>query len=556
MSLDVMAILARYIAAKQWVEGGREAVVLDRLKNVGAGLLALFGEWKIGFEQQDEMMRVCLGFSDRAILPSLPPLLPDRPSALKEFLRSRAILLYKTTDGCYVAGTTDPLVADYVGQLSLLLGQPVDLVYLSSQEMDEGRALLGEDVLRQAAPSTTEQTKSPEEYDIEDAKSPVVQLVDLTIQEAIRRKVSDIHVEPFERTGAVRYRIDGVLVKAREYGIELHAAVSSRIKLMAGMDIAEKRVPQDGRIEYRSQGVDLDLRVASTPTNFGETVVLRLLSRAAVKVNLDKGGFRPDVLAAFRKSMSAANGIILVTGPTGSGKTTTLYGMVNELNDVETKIFTIEDPIEYVMEGIVQIPVKVKVGMTFAAALRAAMRSDPDIIMIGEIRDEETAGIAVQASLTGHLVLATLHTNSAPATLPRLIDMGIAPYLLSATMEAVLAQRLVRRVCHACREPAEVTKSVRELFAQQKVELTGPIYEGKGCESCLKTGYSGRMGVHEFMLVSEGIRQAVNQNAPETRIKEIAVGEGMRTLLQDGLIKIAGGESTLREVLRVIGGSV
>jgi type II secretory ATPase GspE/PulE/Tfp pilus assembly ATPase PilB-like protein len=549
-----MTILARYIASRQLAESGQEAVILDKIKSGSKHLAAVFKDWKIDAAQQQEMFEQCLGFTrlDAPLSALGHPVVPQRPPALVDFVASRPVILFRPSSARAVVATTDPLLAEYRDQLALLLGCAVEMVHVTPAELDVERQLVSDKLAESGAPTKADLRAAS--YDIEDESGPIVQMVDLTIREAVTRKASDIHVEPFEQHGIVRYRIDGVLHKAREYPIELHASVASRIKLISAMDIAEKRVPQDGRIRFTGHGADLDLRVSSTPSAHGETIVMRLLARASVKVDLAKGGFREETLASFRKSFSAPNGIVLVTGPTGSGKTTTLYGAVNELNDIETKIFTIEDPIEYQLEGIVQIPVKAKVGLTFAAALRAALRQDPDIIMIGEIRDTETAEIAIQSALTGHLVLATLHTNSAPATLTRLIDMGIPAYNLSATMQSVLAQRLVRRVCPGCVRDLEATRAERTLFEQEGVPLPGSLAEGAGCDACQGSGCVGRMGIHEFMVLTDTIRTAVNKAVPETELERIARQEGMKTLLQDGLIKAAARQTTLKEVLRCVGG--
>ncbi len=553
MSLELLTKMARFISARKWAEGGREAVILDRLKTASGDLSHQLDEWDIEFDDQEDMLCRCIGFSSRDMLPAnvLTPVLPQRPEALRNFMASRPVLLFKPSSRKVIVGTRDPMVASQKEQLSLLLGVPVDLVYLREEELQSGRQMLGSQLGKIVVDQ--QETSSPVERYNEES-GPVVQLVDLIIQEAITQKASDIHVEPFEAKGVVRYRVDGVLKVARDYSIELHSAITSRIKLVAGLDIAERRIPQDGRIRYDSAGADIDIRVATIPTNFGEGVVMRLLFRANVKVDLDRAGFRPDLLRNFRDAFSAAQGIILVTGPTGSGKSTTLYGMLNELNKPDRKIFTIEDPIEYILEGVVQVPVNPKVGMTFAAGLRSFLRCDPDIIMVGEIRDQETGEIAVKAALTGHLVLATLHTNSAPSTLTRLVDMGLAPYNLSATIQGILAQRLLRKVCKACSVPGRVDQSVRDLFEQNNVPLSRPILDEQGCEKCGFTGFKGRLGTHEFLPMTDALRAAVNRSAPDVELENIAASEGMNTLLQDGLLKVLTQDTTVREVLRVMGG--
>jgi type IV pilus assembly protein PilB len=495
----------------------------------------------------------CAGFVQRDALPrNTPASVPQSPPPLKEFFRTRHAVLYRPAGSPQAfVGTSQSTLAEFRAQLALLLDQPVALVYVPQIELDRIREELGIDPTAKAA-AAPGAGKGQEVTDYQDESGPVVQLVNLTLLDAVQKGASDIHIEPFEKNCRIRFRIDGVLTIGREYPPELHSAIISRVKLMAGMDIAERRIPQDGRIEWDPPGGEpLDLRVSSIPTNHGESIVARLLARGSVKADLEKGGFRPEVLAALRQSFRSSFGIVLVSGPTGSGKTTTLYGMVAEVNDVETKIFTIEDPIEYQLDGIVQIPVKEKIGMTFAAGLRAALRQDPDMILIGEMRDEETAEIGTRAALTGHVVFSTIHTNSAPSTLTRLVDMKLKPYLVAATVRAVLAQRLVRKLCPKCARSVEPTPEVRAVFEKNGVPLSGPIKEAAGCDACHKLGYRGRMGVHEFMAMSTALGEALDRAATDAELREIAIKEGMKPLVQDGLIKVAQGLTTMEEVAQI-----
>ena len=384
------------------------------------------------------------------------------------------------------------------------------------------------------------------------SEAPVIRLVSLLITNALEARASDIHIEPFENRLVIRNRIDGVLHEIESPPKRLAAAVISRIKIMANLDIAERRLPQDGRIRLRIQGKDIDLRVSTVPTMHGESVVMRILDKSGVQLNFEKLGFAPDILAKFKEALAQPNGILLVTGPTGSGKTTTLYTALDELNQPDVKILTVEDPVEYQMAGINQIQVKPQIDLTFASALRSIVRQDPDIIMIGEIRDLETAEIAVQAALTGHLVLSTLHTNDAPATISRLMDMGVDDYLLTSTLVGVLAQRLVRTLCTHCREPHVLAADVARDIGLPRVDAPErpTIYKAVGCKECSGTGFTGRMCIAEMMPLSEPIRRLIMQKANASDLRREALAEGMLPMYDDGLRKVLAGTTTLEEVLR------
>ncbi|MEQ1594528.1 MAG: type II secretion system ATPase GspE [Casimicrobium sp.] len=384
------------------------------------------------------------------------------------------------------------------------------------------------------------------------SEAPVIRLVSLIITNALDGRASDIHIEPFENRLIVRYRIDGVLHEIESPPKRLAAAVISRIKIMANLDIAERRLPQDGRIRLRLQGKDIDLRVSTVPTMHGESVVMRILDKSGVQLNFEKLGFAPDILAKFKEALAQPNGILLVTGPTGSGKTTTLYTALDELNQPDVKILTVEDPVEYQMAGINQIQVKPQIDLTFANALRSIVRQDPDIIMIGEIRDLETAEIAVQAALTGHLVLSTLHTNDAPATVNRLMDMGVDDYLLTSTLVGVLAQRLVRTLCPHCREPHTMDAAVAKEIGMNRItdEPRPVVYKAVGCTQCGNTGFTGRQCIAEMMPLTEPIRRLIMQKANASELRRAALGEGMLPMYDDGLRKVAAGTTTIEEVLR------
>ena len=395
-----------------------------------------------------------------------------------------------------------------------------------------------------------------ESIDLDDLRemaqsNPVKKLVNLVLLQAIRDQASDVHFEPFEDEFKMRYRIDGILFEMVPPPKYVAMAIASRIKVMANLDIAERRVPQDGRIELLIEGRPVDLRVSVLPTMFGESVVLRVLDRGQVNLDLEKLGFREEELNVVRQLIKKPHGIVIVTGPTGSGKTTTLYSALRELNTPEVKILTTEDPVEYDIDGMVQCQIKADIGLTFARCLRSFLRQDPDIILVGEIRDLETAQISVQASLTGHLVFSTLHTNDAPSSIARLLDLGMEPFLLTATLEAIVAQRLVRRVCRNCKEeyvPSEAQLMELNLTPE---DVSGRVfYYGKGCDYCNNTGYKGRQALYELMLMDDEQRELVMQNSSTTVLRNEARKRGMRTLREAGLLSIYDGVTTIDEVVR------
>lgn len=392
-------------------------------------------------------------------------------------------------------------------------------------------------------------SENSDEDDSEEA--PVVKLVNLILLEAVRDRASDIFIEPQDRDVRVRYRIDGVLHEIMRSPKKIQAGLTSRLKIMSGMDIAERRVPQDGRFNLNHSGKAVDFRVATLPTIYGEDIVLRLLMKDSLQVDLDDMGFLPQPLKRFKASFTKPYGAILITGPTGSGKTTTLYGALRLLNQVEKNLITVEDPVEYRLAGINQVQVNERAKMTFGAALRSILRHDPDIVMIGEIRDEETALIAIESALTGHLVLSTLHTNDAASSLTRLIEMGVEPFLISSAVDCVVAQRLARRLCVDCREQFVPTE---QMLIDAGLEFTGDIpklYRAKGCKKCNDTGYHGRVGLYEVLVVSETIEKLTVNRVTSDKIKEVAIEEGMLTLRQDGLKKVLKGLTSIEEIARV-----
>lgn len=382
-------------------------------------------------------------------------------------------------------------------------------------------------------------------------QAPVVKLVNSLISDAVRKGSSDIHMEPYERSLRVRFRIDGTLYEMMSPPFRMKAAVTSRLKIMADLDIAERRIPQDGRIKLRILGRSIDLRVSTLPTIFGEKVVMRILDKGNLNIDLNKLGFQERALSDFSRAISQPYGMVLVTGPTGSGKTTTLYSALSKINQPEVNIMTAEDPVEYNLEGINQVLVNESVGLTFASALRAFLRQDPNIIMVGEIRDLETGSIAVKAALTGHLVLSTLHTNDAPSTINRMVDMGVEPFLVASSTNLIMAQRLLRRVCANCKTEVKLhVETLRELAITEDEAKKHTFMEGKGCVTCSNTGYKGRLGVYEVMPITPKVRDLILDRAPTNQIKKQAVAEGMLTLRMDGLVKLKNGITTAEEVLK------
>jgi general secretion pathway protein E len=456
------------------------------------------------------------------------------------------------------ANPVDDFVRTAVG---LAADRAIEAMVALPSEIDSAIERLYEKV--EEAPETGESETDFGDFDEEDiehlkdlaSEAPVIRMVNQLIQRAVESRASDIHIEPFADELKVRYRVDGILKEVEAPPVRSTAAVISRVKIMAKLNIAERRLPQDGRIPIRIQGKELDLRVSTVPTMFGESVVMRLLDKESVRFDLDALGFDGTPRRRLNTILEQPYGILLVTGPTGSGKSTTLYTALSRLNTQERKIITVEDPVEYQLPGINQIQVKSSIGMTFAGALRAIVRQDPDIIMVGEMRDLETARIAVQSALTGHVVLSTLHTNDAASGVTRLLDMGVEDYLLTSTINGILAQRLVRRLCPHCRESYRAVPELAERFAHIKglSGLAGEVdlQRAVGCEQCNGTGYRGRLVITEVLIMSESIRQAILAHATASEIKRLAIGEGMETMYQDGLRKALDGRTTIEDVLRV-----
>ncbi|MBR4956560.1 MAG: type II/IV secretion system protein [Lentisphaeria bacterium] len=407
------------------------------------------------------------------------------------------------------------------------------------------------DILEVLMDSAEEEVTDEKDLESMANDAPVVKFVDVVMQQAIRDKASDIHFEPFENEFRIRYRVDGALYEMPQPPKSLAVPLISRVKIISGLNISERRRPQDGRIELKVNGKPIDMRVSCLPTSYGESVVLRVLDRSVVNLDLDALGMEPSLLAKLREIIHLPNGILLVTGPTGSGKTTTLYSALREINVVSDKLLTAEDPVEYDIEGIIQVPINDAVGMTFGKALRAFLRQDPDRILVGEIRDFETAQIAIEAALTGHFVFSTLHTNDAASTVTRLVDMGVEPFLICSSLSGILAQRLIRRVCSECKTSYVPTDQDLKRLRIDRSEIGDHLfYYGKGCATCHGTGYKGRKAICELLVVNQEIRDLIFAGAPHTAIRDKAREHGMRTVREDGLQAIYNGETTVDEVVR------
>ncbi len=458
----------------------------------------------------------------------------------------------------------DPLNPAAVDELSFAVGKEVHLVVADPVQVEklvrkfypeEGEGV--SDLLKQLG-SDAEIAKEVVEaetgaIDITSLanEAPIVRFVNLVLFQAVQDRASDIHFEPFEDEFKIRYRVDGALYEMSPPPKHLALPVTSRIKVMADLDISERRLPQDGRISLNISGRQVDMRVSTLPTQFGESVVLRVLDRSAMQLEMENLGFPKFISDFMEEAIQQPNGIVIVTGPTGCGKTTTLYSCLRRINTIDSKLLTVEDPVEYDIEGIIQVPVHEAVGMTFSKALRSFLRQDPDIIMVGEMRDLDTAQVAIQASLTGHLVMTTLHTNDAPGAVTRMIDMGVEPFLISSTLSVVLAQRLVRTICKRCRTPFEPTESQLAMLNLSPHDVGDKVfYYGRGCKDCNDTGYRGRKGIFELLPVSDPIRILINERSPTAVIRQKAVELGMVTLREDGLRGIFDGESTIEEVLK------
>lgn len=514
-----------------------------------------------GLAEQMGMQTVSL--EDKQLDPKVMGLITETMAQLYRIVP----LAFDEASNRLTIATCDPENLTIQDELRTFLGHEIDVTVATEREINEAitrhydsesesveklvQSLADDNELKEAISALEN-----EKFNITDAaalaeSAPVRKLLNMVLLLAIKDHASDIHFEPFEDEFRIRIKAEGVLYEMVPPPRHLAFAITTRIKVMASLDIAERRMPQDGRIELMVGGHPVDLRVSVLPTIFGESVVMRILDRSVVNLSLDNVGMDEDMMKRFRAAIDRPNGIVLVTGPTGSGKTTTLYSSLTELNDITEKLITTEDPVEYDIDGIIQIPIDTDVGVTFAGCLRAILRQDPDTILVGEIRDLETAEIAIQAALTGHLVFSTLHTNDAPATVTRLKDMGIQAFMICATVEAILAQRLVRRVCTKCREETRVSSSMLEDLGMKKEDIKGKkFYKGTGCDNCNNTGYKGRIALFELMILTDTMRDMVMQNASTDELREEARRTGMVPLREFGIGVAADGVTTLDEVIR------
>lgn len=484
------------------------------------------------------------------------PLFKEKLSG--RFLKDQQIIPVKTEGDVLQLAMADPTASYPLRAVAMATGmnispcvgvgseiqQVVTQLYLSDSGVDSRRdSFVSDDVSEHEVAQLRDMA----------SEAPVIRLVNQIVQRAVDARASDIHIEPFETQLKIRYRIDGVLRDEASPSQQMGPAVISRVKIMADLDIAERRLPQDGRINLRVQGQDLDIRVSSIPTMYGESVVMRLLHRETVALDFDSLGFTPELKQKLKQALDMPHGMIIVTGPTGSGKTTTLYTALNSLNTEERKVITVEDPVEYNLAGINQIQINPTIGLSFSSALRSIVRQDPDVIMVGEMRDLETAKICVQSSLTGHLVLSTLHTNDAASSITRLLEMGVEDYLLNSTLNIVLAQRLVRTLCEHCREAYSPNEGLVREFGLDKLHLEGELqlFHARGCEDCGGTGYRGRVGIIEMLPMSDAIRELILTHASAGKIEKVAKENGMHSMFEDGCHKALQGLTTIEEVVRV-----
>ncbi len=538
-----------------------EAATVKRHENPGVTVLEALIDAKAISELQ-ALDAIAASFKLPLVRVSSSEVQEDAFSLLPvDYLKAKCVLPLRKENDSLVVGISDPSDIFLIDDLRRRLGQTIRLVVIPHtdilrliEELTAAPQQQVDEIIKDIAEDAVEvvDEKNEEVTDLERiaGESPVIRYVNFLITSAVREGASDIHIEPGEAKLRVRFRIDGILFDQQTPPMSMHAAVVSRLKIMANMDISERRLPQDGRIRATVRGRNVDLRVSTLPITHGEKCVIRILDNRSILVGLENLGMMPECLNAFNKQITEPHGIILVTGPTGSGKSTTLYSALQVMDGSTMNISTVEDPVEYELAFANQVGVHESIGMTFSAALRSLLRQDPDVIMIGEIRDDETARIAVQASLTGHLVLSTLHTNDAPSSITRLINIGIEPYLISASLNAVLAQRLVRKICEKCKQkvtqPTEAELAYLKTCGMEGAEL----YQGAGCDVCRNTGYKGRLGIYEFLELDDELRDSISSSPTVTELRQIARSKGMTTLRGDGVQKAIAGLTTLNEVMR------
>jgi general secretion pathway protein E len=537
----------------------RKALDLQKKRGGRIGTLLM----RLGFSTEAEVLAalgVQLGLPFSSELGEL-----DRELALKlpiTYAKKAVVLPLRRENGAVLAATSEPLNLAAADDLAALFDSDVSFVLTPSGAILDALNLIHSEDMNRAEDTAHEMEEEDlsflaaeldEPTDLLEVTddAPIIRLVNSLLSQAIRERASDIHIEPFEKEMVARFRIDGILYNILTIQKRYQASIASRIKIMSGLNIAEKRLPQDGGMRIKIGGKDVDIRVSIVPTAFGERIVLRLLYRESALLPLDQIGFAGDTLVRFNQFIERPHGIILVTGPTGSGKTTTLYAALSKINSPDKNIITIEDPIEYQLKGIGQIQVNAKIQLTFAAGLRSVLRQDPDVILVGEIRDSETAEIAIQAALTGHLVFSTLHTNDAAGAVTRLLDMKIEPFLISSSVMAILAQRLVRVLCRECREPYQMTPAELSELEIKSGADGRTAYRAKGCPACFNTGYLGRSAIYELLTVDDELRQLIMKNTDASTLKTAAMARGMSTLRQDGAMRVLEGVTSVDEVVRV-----
>ena len=555
--MDNNQVLDLFVS-RSMIDGALKADVLAAVENTGKEAAEILVDYQVVNSRDDiwpiiaqELGAEFVDFSDFEPPEALLSLVPAG------LARLHGALPVAYDEGNISVALTDPLNPQILEDLRFAVGHELTLVvgadHLVEQKINElygGEEKAMDDILSQLDGGLTFKGGEAEMED-EANSAPIMRYVDLVLYQAIKEKASDIHFEPFETEFKIRYRVDGMLYEMTPPPVHLALPIISRVKVMANMNIAERRIPQDGRIVKQVGDQSVDMRVSSLPTQYGESVVLRVLDRNSVNLNLDNLGLPQHIHGYIHDTIRMPNGIFIVTGPTGAGKTTTLYAALREINKIDTKILTAEDPVEYDVDGIVQVPVNDAIGMTFERVLRAFLRQDPDKILVGEMRDLDTAKIAIQASLTGHLVLSTLHTNDAAGAVTRLVDMGTQPFLVAASLEGILAQRLLRTICPDCKAPYEPSEAILTQLEVAPHELGDKsFFTGKGCKSCADSGYKGRAGLYELLNVSDPIRELIIDRAPAVVIKQKAIELGMTTLREDGLRCIYEGRTTIEEVLK------
>ena len=555
--MDNNQVLDLFVS-RSMIDGALKADVLAAVENSGKEAVEILVDYQVVNSRDDiwpiiaqELGAEFVDFSDFEPPEALLSLVPAG------LARLHGALPVAYDEGNISVALTDPLNPQILEDLRFAVGHELTLVvgadHLVEQKINElygGEEKAMDDILSQLDGGLTFKGGEAEMED-EANSAPIMRYVDLVLYQAIKEKASDIHFEPFETEFKIRYRVDGMLYEMTPPPVHLALPIISRGKVMANMNIAERRIPQDGRIVKQVGDQSVDMRVSSLPTQYGESVVLRVLDRNSVNLNLDNLGLPQHIHGYIHDTIRMPNGIFIVTGPTGAGKTTTLYAALREINKIDTKILTAEDPVEYDVDGIIQVPVNDAIGMTFERVLRAFLRQDPDKILVGEMRDLDTAKIAIQASLTGHIVLSTLHTNDAAGAVTRLVDMGTQPFLVAASLEGILAQRLLRTICPDCKAPYEPSEAILTQLGVAPHELGDKsFFTGKGCKSCADSGYKGRAGLYELLNVSDPIRELIIDRAPAVVIKQKAIELGMTTLREDGLRCIYEGRTTIEEVLK------